>query len=104
MQVKHLIVIALAGIVLLVGFNMINSSRHESARAATVNNDTPAASTDTAVTVSDNDNNTSATQPVDIASQPLGQQPKAIMDKATTQINEAAQADKERLEQMSSDQ
>jgi len=100
MQMKHLIVFALVGIVLLLGFNMINSSRHEQNRAVAVNNDLPAPSTEAAV----NEPDTSSSQSVDVASKPLGEQPKAIIDNATTQIDQAQQVDKERLEQMDSAQ
>ncbi|SNT71006.1 hypothetical protein [Psychrobacter sp. LV10R520-6] len=100
MQAKHLIVFALAGIVLLLGFNMINGSRHEQNRAVAVNNDLPVQSTDAAV----NEPDISSNQSVDVASKPLGEQPKAIIDNATTQIDRAQQVDKERLEQMDSAQ
>jgi nitrate/TMAO reductase-like tetraheme cytochrome c subunit len=91
MQVKHLIIFAVAGMVILLGFNMFNSSRHENNRAAMVSNDTPAPSNDNSVTATDEDA---------IVNKPLGEQPKAIMDKATTQIDQAQQADAERLAQM----
>lgn len=93
MQVKHLIFIAIAGIAILLGFNVINGSRHEQNRMAAINSDPP---TQSASSVSATNANDSA----DISSKPLGEQPKAIMDKATTQIDQAQQADKERLEQV----
>lgn len=97
MQMKHLIIFALAGIVLLIGFNMFNSNRHESRIAAatsstTISPDTTTSSEDTVNT------NT------DIASQPLGKQPKAILDNATAQIEQAEQVNQERVEQMSAAQ
>ncbi|MBP3946396.1 hypothetical protein [Psychrobacter sp. K31L] len=97
MQMKHLIIFALAGIILLIGFNMFNSNRHESRIAAatsstTISPDTTTSSEDTVNT------NT------DIASQPLGKQPKAILDNATAQIEQAEQVNQERVEQMSAAQ
>lgn len=97
---KHLIVFTLVGMVMLLGFNMINGSRHEQDRAAAVDNDVSAQSTDDAV----NELNIDSSQSVDIASKPLGEQPKAIIDNVTTQIDQAQQVDKERLEQMSNAQ
>lgn len=89
MQAKHLIVLALIGIVILLGFNVINSNRHEQNRAAMLNNAKP---TQIMTTSSNHQPNNS----IDIAGQPLGKQPKAIIDNATIQIN---QADQERLQQ-----
>ena len=93
MQMKHLIIFALAGIVLLIGFNMFNSNRHESRIAAATSSTTSLA---TAISSEDTVNTNT-----DIASQPLGQQPKAILDNATAQIEQAEQVNQERLEQMS---
>ncbi|MFT5119334.1 MAG: hypothetical protein ACI9ST_000554 [Psychrobacter glaciei] len=93
MQMKHLIIFALAGIVLLIGFNMFNSNRHESRIAAATSSTTSPA---TAISSEDTVNTNT-----DIASQPLGQQPKAILDNATAQIEQAEQVNQERLEQMS---
>ena len=93
MQMKHLIIFALAGIVLLIGFNMFNSNRHESRIAAATSTTTSPA---TAISSEDTVNTNT-----DIASQPLGQQPKAILDNATAQIEQAEQVNQERLEQMS---
>ena len=92
MQAKHLIVLALIGIVILLGFNVINSNRYEQDRAAVLNSAKP---TQTMTTSSNHQPNNS----IDIASQPLGKQPKAIIDNATTQINQAQQANQERLQQ-----
>ena len=92
MQIKHLIIFALAGIVILLGFNMINGSQREKNREAiTASNEVEQ--------VSNVNSNTA-----DIASQPLGQQPKAIIDKATTQIAQAEQTSQQRAEQMTDTQ
>lgn len=93
MQMKHLIILALVGIVILLGFNIINGNRHEQSRAV-VPSSVTLTSIDIAVPHQD------ANQSVDVASQPLGEQPKAIIDNATTQINQAQQADQDRLKQM----
>lgn len=90
MQIKHLIIIAVAGIVILFGFNSFNSYRHEKNRAALISQTPPA----------DNPTHNNAVSSADITSQPLGEQPKAMMDKATTQIDAAQQADQERVTQM----
>ena len=96
MQIKHLIIFALAGIVILLGFNMINGSQREKNREAiTASNEVEQANADTS-----NVNSNTA----DIASQPLGQQPKAIIDKATTQIAQAEQTSQQRSEQMTDTQ
>lgn len=98
MQMKHLIIFALAGIVLLIGFNMFNSNRHESRIAAATSSTTsPATAISSEDTVNTNTN-------TDIASQPLGKQPKAILDNATAQIEQAEQVNQERVEQMSAAQ
>ncbi|MBF4489815.1 hypothetical protein IOD06_07935 [Psychrobacter sp. N25K4-3-2] len=99
MQMKHLIIFALAGIVLLIGFNMFNSNRHESRIAAATSSTTSPA---TAISSEDTVNtNTNTNTNTDIASQPLGKQPKAILDNATAQIEQAEQVNQERVEQMS---
>lgn len=90
MQAKHLIILALIGIVILLSFNIINGKRHEQNRATVPNSAMPAS------IVSAQDSNSA----IDIASQPLGNQPKAIIDNATTQINQAEEADRDRLQQM----
>ena len=102
MQIKHLIIFALAGIVILLGFNMMSGSQREKNREAIIaNNETEQAATDAAES---NDANASTVNPTtntsDIASKPLGQQPKAIIDKATTQIEQAEQVNQQRSEQM----
>ena len=99
MQAKHLIVAALVGLVILLGFNMINSSRHEKARAAMTESaaSEAAARTDSTAT-SANDNNDDS-----IASKPLGEQPKAILDDATQKIDQVQAVEAKRLEQMDND-
>ena len=102
MQMKHLIIFALAGIVILLGFNMMSGSQSEN------NREVIAASNEvekTAINAAEsNDANASTVNPTtntsDIASKPLGQQPKAIIDKATTQIEQAEQVNQQRTEQM----
>ncbi len=73
---------------MLLGFNIINNYFHEKNRAALVNNDTPV------MTKSDNEMNNNR------AEQPLGEQPKAIIDNVTADIKQAQQAEQQRLEQM----
>ena len=100
MQMKHLIIFALAGMVILLGFNMISGSQREK------NREVIAASNEVEQTAAaeSNDANVSNVNPTtntsDIASKPLGQQPKAILDKATTQIEQAEQVNQQRSEQM----
>lgn len=98
MQLKPLIIVIVVAMFLLLVFNIINGNRHENNRAVTVHADT---AVDTNASGADMNSASSAT---DITSKPLGEQPKAIMDKATTQIDSAQQADKERLAQMDSAQ
>ena len=94
MQIKHLIIFALAGIVILAGFNMISGSQREKNREALAAN-SETENTDIVIT----DSKTS-----DIVSQPLGQQPKAILDKASTQIEQAEQVSQQRSEQIANTQ
>lgn len=94
MQIKHLIIFALAGIVILAGFNMISGSQREKNREALAAS-SETENTDIVIT----DSKTS-----DIASQPLGQQPKAILDKASTQIEQAEQVSQQRREQIANTQ
>ena len=94
MQMKHLIIFALAGIVILLGFNMINGSQREKNREALAAS-SETENTDIVIT----DSKTS-----DIVSQPLGQQPKAILDKASTQIEQAEQVSQQRSEQIANTQ
>ena len=100
MEMKHLIIFAVVGMVALLGFNMLNGNQRDKNREAiTASSQPEIANTDTAVSenVSSNTSNTNNTS--DIASQPLGQQPKAILDNATAKIDQAQQADSVRLEQ-----
>ena len=94
MQIKHLIIFALAGIVILAGFNMISGSQREKNREALAAI-SETENTDIVIT----DSKTS-----DIVSQPLGQQPKAILDKASTQIEQAEQVSQQRSEQIANTQ
>ncbi|MBE0406959.1 hypothetical protein ACT3TI_09205 [Psychrobacter sp. AOP22-C1-22] len=98
MQMKHLIIFALVGMVALLGFNLINGNQREKNREVIVSNATSEQSPSKAITETDKVANSST----DIASQPLGKQPKAILDSATTQIEQAQQADQQRLDQMGS--
>lgn len=97
MQAKNLVIIALVGIVILLAFNVINGNLHENNRQAIASSNTSAQST---TMESDSSSNHSS----GIADKPLGEQPKAIIDNATTQINNAQQADSARLEKMDSTQ
>lgn len=94
MQIKHLIIFALAGIVILAGFNMISGSQREKNREALAAS-SETENTDIVIT----DSKTS-----DIVSQPLGQQPKAILDKASAQIEQAEQVSQQRSEQIANTQ
>ncbi|MGP5202465.1 hypothetical protein ACTXKB_06870 [Psychrobacter aquimaris] len=97
MQMKHLIIFALVGMVALLGFNLINGSQREKDRESiTTSSSTEQASTGVTESDSHNDEKNSS---VDITSKPLGEQPKAILDSATTQIEQAQQADQQRLDQ-----
>ncbi|HCT72478.1 hypothetical protein ACT3N8_13305 [Psychrobacter aquimaris] len=97
MQMKHLIIFALVGMVALLGFNLINGSQREKDRESiTTSSSTEQASTGVTESDSNNDEKNSS---VDITSKPLGEQPKAILDSATTQIEQAQQADQQRLDQ-----
>ena len=97
MQMKHLIIFALVGMVALLGFNLINGNQREKDRESiTTSSSTEQASTGVTESDSNNDEKNSS---VDITSKPLGEQPKAILDSATTQIEQAQQADQQRLDQ-----
>ncbi|MCG3873594.1 hypothetical protein [Psychrobacter sp. Ps7] len=97
MQMKHLIIFALVGMVALLGFNLINGNQREKDRESiTTSSSTEKASTGVTESDSNNDEKNSS---VDITSKPLGEQPKAILDSATTQIEQAQQADQQRLDQ-----
>ena len=99
---KHLIIFAVVGMVALLGFNMMNGNQRDKNREViTASSQPEIANTDTAISenISSSTSNTNNTS--DIASQPLGQQPKAILDNATAKIDQAQQADAARLEQTS---
>lgn len=95
MQRKHLIAFTLATIFMLLGFNMINNYFHEKDRDALLDKDV-AAVTEISSSVANDTTDGS----VDIASQPLGKQPKAIIDNTTSQIEQAQNVEQQRLEQM----
>ena len=102
MQMRHLIIFAIVGIVGLLGFNIINSSQREKNRETiTANNETELA--DSALSKNNDADASSATasDTSGIASKPLGQQPKAILDNATSKIDQAQQADAARVAQVS---
>ena len=86
MQRKHLIAFTLVTIFLLLGFNIINTNRHEQSRTDEAQIDMASGSE----AVSNNS---------DVAAQPLGQQPKVMIDEVTADIEQAQQADQQRLEQ-----
>ena len=92
MEMKHLIIFAVVGMVALLGFNIMNGNQRDKNANAITDSNQPEM-------VDANNNDTS-----DIASQPLGQQPKAILDNATAKIDQAQQADAARLEQTSAAQ
>ena len=92
MQLKHLIIFIVVAMVLLLGFNIINSNRHENNRAAAMNINSPTDTNTADVNI--------ASSSTEVNSKPLAEQPKAIMDKATTQIEKAQQVEKDRLAQM----
>ena len=100
MQIKHLIIFALVGMVALLGFNLIIGSQHETSREAAVSSATSEQeATGTAVSdVKESDSSSTS-----IANKPLGEQPKAILDDATAKIDQAQQTDQARLAQMESE-
>ena len=79
MQAKHLIIIAIIGIVALAAFNIFNKP--------TI---TPAPAIATTTEAAEPSNKT-------IAEQPLSQQPKAIVDKATNDIAAAQQLENDKI-------
>ena len=99
MQIKHLIIFAVIGIVALLGFNVVNGNSHEKNRAGATSNVTSESATGPAV--SDTDQATSGSD--SIASKLLGDQPKAILDDATSKINQAQQTDQAQLAQVNSE-
>lgn len=89
MEMKHVIIFAVIGIVALLGFNIINGNNHEQNREV-VASSVAAEQTEAIVVTSE----------TDITSQPLSQQPKAIVDSATSKIDQAQQAEQERVAQL----
>lgn len=105
MEMKHLIIFAVIGMVALLGFNMMNGNqRDKDVDAITASSEPEIANTDTAVPENISSNTSNNNHTSDIASEPLGQQPKAILDNATAKIDQAQQADAARLEQTSAAQ
>jgi len=80
MQAKHLIIIAIIGIVALAAFNIFNKPSITPAPAPAIATATEAEPSNTA-----------------IAEQPLSQQPKAIVDKATNDIAAAQQVESDKI-------
>ncbi len=102
MQAKHLIVFALVGIALLIGFNVISGNQHERNRHVIASNTLVVDETDVVDDKATAPNTmSSTTSSTAITSQPLGQQPKAIIDNVTTDIAVAQQSEQQRLTQMS---
>ncbi len=97
MQIKHLIIFALVGMAALLGFNLISGNQHEKSREAAIDS---TASEQVATGTSVSDTEESGSSSTSIANKPLGEQPKAILDDATTKIDQAQQADQARLAQM----
>ncbi|MGO2387114.1 MAG: hypothetical protein ACTH6Z_08270 [Psychrobacter sp.] len=89
MEMKHVIIFAVIGIVALLGFNIINGNSREQNREVAASS---VAAEQTEATV--------VTSETDITSQPLSQQPKAIVDSATSKIDQAQQAEQERVAQL----
>ena len=90
MQRKHLIAFTLATIFMLLGFNIINNYFHEKDRAALLDSETAG------VAENDNDNKMNNI----IVEQPLGKQPKAILDNVSADIDAAQQVESDRIEQI----
>ncbi|WP_131668743.1 hypothetical protein [Psychrobacter pygoscelis] len=88
MPAKLLIVIAILGIAGLVVFNLINTPKHDlaTAEADTVNESSASVQSDES-----------------IANKPLGQQPKAMVDQATAEIERAQQIEHDNMAQMASE-
>ncbi|MGP5554613.1 hypothetical protein [Psychrobacter celer] len=95
MQMKHLIIFALVGMVVLLGFNLISGHQRDKHREILVNNNSAESATATDAGANTGEN---------IASQPLGQQPKAILGDATTQIEQAQRAEQQRVAQVANAQ
>lgn len=100
MQIKHLIVFALVGMAALLGFNIFNNNQHEKNREMLAEDNAPVqVVADSVVTPT----NEAANNSSNIASKPLGEQPKAILDDATTKIDQSQQVEQTRLAQMESE-
>ena len=97
MQMKHLIIFALVGMVALLGFNLINGSQRDKNREALVSSVT---SEHSDISAEIPETHIEASSSDAITSKPLGEQPKAIHDSATTQIDQAQQEKQKNLEEM----
>lgn len=96
MQIKHLIVFALVGMAALLGFNIFNDNQHEKNREMLASNNV-------SKQVAAEPQSEATSSSSNIASKPLGEQPKAILDDATTKIDQAQQVEQARLTQMESE-
>jgi len=90
MEMKHVIIFAVIGIVALLGFNIINGNSREQNREVAASS-----------VAAEQPDSTTATSDTDIISQPLSQQPKAIVDSATSKIT---QAEQDRVDQLNNSQ
>lgn len=95
MEMKHVIIFAVIGIVALLGFNIINGNSREQNREVAVST----VATDSATDADSTQDNAAA-----ITSKPLGEQPKAMLDDATSKINQAQQSEQDRFDQMNNTQ
>ncbi|MGP4715635.1 hypothetical protein ACTXGL_03225 [Psychrobacter sp. T6-6] len=95
MEMKHVIIFAVIGIVALLGFNIINGNSREKNREVAVST----VATDSATDADSTQDNAAA-----ITSKPLGEQPKVMLDDATNKINQAQQSEQDRLDQMNNTQ
>ncbi|MDX2373511.1 hypothetical protein NJD71_05145 [Psychrobacter sp. PP-21] len=95
MEMKHVIIFAVIGIVALLGFNIINGNSREQNRGVAVST----VATDSATDADSTQDNAAA-----ITSKPLGEQPKAMLDDATNKINQAQQSEQDRFDQMNNTQ
>jgi len=95
MEMKHVIIFAVIGIVALLGFNIVNGNSREKNREVAVST----VATDSATDADSSQDNAAA-----ITSKPLGEQPKAMLDDATSKINQAQQSEQDRLDQMNNTQ
>ena len=95
MEMRHVIIFAVIGIVALLGFNIINGNSREQNREVAVST----VATDSATDADSTQDNAAA-----ITSKPLGEQPKAMLDDATSKINQAQQSEQDRFDQMNNTQ